>query len=55
MIGLPAFVCQEVNGANIANIVIVRLGSALDTRWVSYKMTPSGNNEFFSMNTARDA
>ena len=51
MIGLPAFVCQEANGANganIANIVIVRLGSALDTRWVSFKMTPSGNSDGFS-------
>ncbi|XP_015763361.1 PREDICTED: G-protein coupled receptor 98-like [Acropora digitifera] len=42
-----AIVLQEVNGANIANIVIVRLGSALDTRWVSFKMTPSGGDDFF--------
>ena len=52
MIGLPAFVFQEVNGANIANVVIVRLGSALDTRLVSFKMTPSGKGDLLLMSTA---
>ena len=38
------FLLQESGGSNVVNVVIVRKGSALDTRWVSFGMTPSGKN-----------
>ena len=39
------FFLKESSSNNFINIGIVRKGSALDTRWVSYGMVPSGEKK----------
>ncbi|XP_068693739.1 adhesion G-protein coupled receptor V1-like isoform X3 [Montipora foliosa] len=38
---------QESGSPGSFDVVIVRKGSALDTRWVSFRMTPSGGDDFY--------